>query len=176
MLHALAYVLYYGFARHLPASYKPYAWGAKWARRQCAARLLDHCGKAVNVEHGAEFGAGRGIRLGDRSGLGVNCKVGECEIGNDVMMGPDVVFIGGNHEFDRTDVPMMDQGRRSSRPISIGDDVWIGTRVIVLPGVQVGAGAILAAGAVVTKDVPPRAIVGGNPARVVRFRGESDGE
>jgi maltose O-acetyltransferase len=53
----------------------------------------------------------------------------------------------------------------------IGDDVWIGTRAILLPGVTVGRGAIVGAGAVVTADVPPRAIVGGNPARIIRYRG-----
>jgi len=176
LIHAIAYVLYYGFARHLPVSYKPYAFGAKRLRRALAKILLRECGAQVNVEHGADFGSGRGIALGDRSGLGVNCRVGPCTIGRDVMMGPDVVFIGGNHEFSDVDVPMMEQGSRPSPPIVIGDDVWIGIRVIVLPGVQVGDGAILAAGAVVTRDVPPRAIVAGNPARVIRSRDAKEGE
>ena len=67
-------------------------------------------------------------------------------------------------------LPMCEQGYQDEKPIIIGDDVWIGGHVIVLPGVHVGNGAILAAGAVVTKDVPEYAIVGGNPARVIKYR------
>ena len=86
------------------------------------------------------------------------------------MMGTDVVVITRNHSFERTDIPMMDQGFEEERPVVIGNDVWIGDRVIILPGVHVGDGAVLAAGAVVTKDVPEYAIVGGTPAKVIRMR------
>lgn len=170
LIRLCCYVLYYMFARHLPVSYKPYGFGAKRIRRWVATPLFDRSGRDINVEHGADFASGRGIEIGDRSGLGVNCRIGPCRIGRNVMMGPDVVFVTGNHEFSRTDVPMIDQGGQGPKPIEIGDDVWIGTRVVVLPGVRVGDGAILAAGAIVTKDVPEFAIVAGNPARVVRLR------
>ncbi len=86
------------------------------------------------------------------------------------MMGPDVVILTQNHKFDRLDIPMLDQGFKDEQPVTICDDVWIGARVIILPGVTVGKGAIIAAGAVVTKDVPEYAIVGGNPARVIKMR------
>ncbi len=170
MKRILHYVLYYAFARHLPISHQPYGFGAKALRRWAARPLLDRCGSDVNIEHGAYLGSGRGIELGDRSGIGVRSRIANAVIGNDVMMGPDVVFIGGNHEFERTDIPMIAQGHRPSDPIRIGNDVWIGTRVIVLPGIRVGDGAILAAGSVVTKDVAPYDIVGGNPARVLGNR------
>jgi maltose O-acetyltransferase len=91
-------------------------------------------------------------------------------IGRDVMMGPGVILLTRNHRFDRLDAPMRLQGGAEERPVVIGDDVWIGTRAIVLPGVTVGDGAIIAAGAVVTAPVPSRAIVGGNPARIIRYR------
>jgi maltose O-acetyltransferase len=67
---------------------------------------------------------------------------------------------------------MIQQGFEARRPVIIEDDVWIGINVILLPGLTVGRGAIVAAGSVVTKDVPPDAIVGGNPARVIRSRGD----
>ncbi len=83
---------------------------------------------------------------------------------------PDVVMIGENHQSAKRDVPMRLQGYKKFPPIRIEDDVWIGARVIVLPGVSIGKGAIIGAGAVVTKDVPAYAICVGNPARVIRFR------
>jgi len=88
------------------------------------------------------------------------------------MIGPDVVVLSASHKFDRTDIPMCQQGGEPLRPVYIGDDVWIGTRAIILPGRKIGKGAIIGAGAVVTKDVPEYAIVGGNPARVIRYRNQ----
>ena len=70
----------------------------------------------------------------------------------------------------RTDIPMRGQGSTPARKVTVSSDVWIGARVIILPGVTIGQGAIIAAGAVVTKDVPPFSVVGGVPARVIKFR------
>jgi maltose O-acetyltransferase len=165
------YCLYYLFARHLPISYRVYACGAKRIRYFICKRLFAECGINVNVEHGAEIGTGRHTSIGDHSGIGINCVVRRAVIGKYVMMGPDVVFIDSNHGFQDTDVPMQLQPRLPPvTPITIGDDVWIGTRAILLPGVTVGRGAIIGAGAVVTRDVPEYAIVAGNPARVIRYR------
>lgn len=131
--------------------------------------MLRSCGKNVNIEQGATFSAK--VSLGDYSGIGINARInGTCSIGRHVMMGTDVVIITRNHAFDRTDIPMMEQGFEQERPVVIGDDVWIGDRVIILPGVTVGNGSILAAGAVVTRDVPPYSIVAGVPAKVIRNR------
>jgi len=128
-------------------------------------------GRGVNVEQKAFFGDGRNIRIGDYSGLGINCRLyGPVSLGKHVMMGPDVIIITSNHKSDRLDIPMTEQGGTGPDPVVIGDDVWIGTRVIILPGVTVGHGAVLAAGSVVTKDVQPYAIVGGNPAKLIRYR------
>ncbi len=88
------------------------------------------------------------------------------------MMGIDVLIINQNHCFERTDVPMCQQGLQSEQPVEIEDDVWVGDRVVILPGVKIGRGAILGAGSVVAKDVPSWAIVGGNPAKVLKFRKE----
>lgn len=86
------------------------------------------------------------------------------------MMAPDVIIIGENHQFSRLDVPMRLQGYQEYPPVYIDDDVWIGARVIILPGITIGKGSILGAGSVVTKDVPPFSIVAGNPARIIRNR------
>lgn len=163
--------LYYGFARHLPASNS--IWG-RWARpvRRLICRGIFRCaGRGINIEKGAYFGDGQEIEIGDYSGIGVDCQVvGPVRIGNHVMMGPETIILTRNHRFDRVDVPIREQGYGPPEPVIIEDDVWIGTRVIILPGVTVGRGAIIGAGAVVTRDVPSYAIVGGNPARLIRFR------
>jgi maltose O-acetyltransferase len=170
MKRLICYVLYYFFARHLPISYKPYALGAKIIRYWICKGMFARCGKNVNIEHGADIGSGRHIEIGDNSGIGINCVVKRAIIGNNVMMGPDVVFLNQSHRFDNPDKPLQQQGYVEYDPIVIGDNTWIGTRVIVLPGRKIGKCAIIGAGAVVTKDVPDYAIVAGNPAKTIHFR------
>ena len=167
----IALLLYYGVAARLPESYSPVAFGARRLRAQLVRSLFDHTGADVNVEKGASFGQGRGISLGDRSGVGIDCKVqGPLSIGADVMMGPETLIYTRNHETGRLDIPMREQGDTAPRAVTIEDDVWIGARSIILPGVTIGKGAIVAAGSVVAKDVPALAVVGGVPAKVIRYR------
>lgn len=167
-------VFYYLFAARLPAAtFKMRLIGsfASTARRCCAKRLFRKCGSNVNIEKGADFGTGKKIEIGDYSGIGLNCKVpSDIKIGNYVMMGPEVLILNGTHVFSKTDIPMIFQGCQDTPTTVIGDDVWIGARVIVLPGIKIGKGAIIGAGSVVVKDVPPLCIVAGNPARLIRRR------
>ena len=87
------------------------------------------------------------------------------------MMAPNLLVIGGTHKFDRTDIPMREQGSNPKTELVIGDDVWIGNRVTILSNCRrIGNGAIIGACSVVTKDVPNYAIVAGNPAKVIRYR------
>lgn len=175
MLKKLCLILYYIFARHLPGSDQPYSFGSKQLRRFLCKRIFDSAGKGVNIEHGAFFGSGTGIEVGDYSGLGLNCRVsGPLSIGSNVMMGPDVMIYTQNHNFSRTDIPMLRQGNSEKRKVTVGDDVWIAARAVILPGVVVGDGAVIGAGAVVARDVPPYAVVAGNPAKVIRYRKEQE--
>ena len=169
MIRAFAILTYDLIAVHLPASHQKWSFGAKRLRAFCARHMLTSCGENVNVERHARFG--RGVTLGDRSGIGINASIGEqTHIGSDVMMGPDCVIYTRNHRFDRLDIPMREQGYGPVEPVEIGDDCWICGRVTILPGVHVGNGAVIAAGAVVTKDVPPYAVVGGVPAKIIYNR------
>ena len=164
---------YYGFARYLPVSYRVQPLGKIFMRiRQLACKgIFESMGVNVNVQRGASFGSGAMIEIGDNSLIGTNCQMpNNLKIGNDVMIGPDVLFIGYNHNFDSLEIPMRLQGFIGDIPISIGDDVWIGARSIILPGVTIGKGSIIGAGSVVTKDVRPYSICAGNPARVIRSR------
>lgn len=163
----------YLFASKLPESFAPINIGQRHIRKVCAKLILVHCGKNVNVERNARFASA--VELGDNSGLGINCRIsGETIIGNDVMMGPNVSIYTANHAFDSTDIPMNKQGFYPEQPVVIGDDVWIGGGAIILSNVHIGKGAIIGAGAVVTKDVPEYAIVGGNPAKVIKYRNKKE--
>lgn len=163
--------LYHGFTRWLPPSRAPLGRVWRTARRWTAGPTLGACGRDVNVEHGAYIGKGTTIRVGDRSGLGIDCEIhGPVTIGADVMMGPEVHIYATAHGTGRTDIPMIEQGITEPRPVVIEDDVWIGARAIILPGVRIGQGAVIGAAAVVTKDVPPYSVAAGNPARVVKHR------
>ena len=170
MMKTICLFLYYGFARYLPHSHAPYSFGAKHIRYMLCRKLFRKIGKNVNIERLAFFRFGSNIEIGDNTGLGINCYISNAKIGNNVMMGPDVLYIESNHRFDLTDVPMIEQGNAPEKGLIIGDDVWIGSRAIFLPGVSVGNGAVVGAGSVVTKDVPEWAVVAGNPARIIRYR------
>lgn len=159
----------YLFASHLPVSFFWLNIGQKQIRAFCGKLILAQCGKGVNIEKGAEFPSS--VELGDYSGIGVRAQInGRTKIGKHVMMGPDVCIFTRNHKFNRTDIPMDQQGVAEERPVTIEDDVWIGAKAIILPGIRIGTGAVIAAGAVVTKDVPDYAMVGGNPARILKMR------
>lgn len=94
---------------------------------------------------------------------------GRARIGSYTMIAPHVMLAGGNHKFDDPSVLIKNQGS-SVCGIVIEEDVWIGANAVILDGVEIGKGAIVGAGSVVTKSVPSNAIVVGNPARVTRFR------
>jgi len=166
--------LYYAVGTHFPTQPMPGWRFGYWFRDQLVRHIADTCGRDIKVKHHCYIGKGQGLRIGDRTQLGHNARIDQCvTIGDDVLMGPDVVILTNTHEFENLGIPINRQGKIHVRPVVIGNDVWLGTRVIVMPGVRIGDHAVIGAGSVVTKDVPPRAVVAGNPARLIRYRGES---
>lgn len=172
----LAEWMYNHIASRLPSSLA--RWGGKHykALRANLARVyIAKCGKNVNIEPHASFN--HALCIDDNSGIGEHSEIyGDVRIGKDVMMGTNCIIYSRNHAFDRIDIPMRAQGFSQVKPVVIEDDVWIGGRVTILPGVRVGTGAVIGAGAVVTKNVPPYAVMGGNPAKVLRYRKDNCGE
>lgn len=118
---------------------------------------------------------GVGLTVGDRSNIGrysyIGCS-GRITIGSDVMMAPGVSMFAEEHAFSDSGQSIKAQGVVRSE-IVIEDDCWIASRAVILAGVRIGAGSVVASGAVVSKDVPPNSIVAGVPARVIRERGGS---
>ena len=168
-------VLYRMVARYLPASYEKLTGGfSKRFRAFCTRLILDECGSNVNIEKGADFALN--IKIGNNSGIGKNSIVGAyTQIGDNVMMGEACFIYARNHKTDRLDVPMCIQGFEEYRPVVISDDVWIGARVTILPGAKIGKGVIIGAGAVITGEIPDYAVVGGVPARIIKYRNQQKG-
>lgn len=114
----------------------------------------------------------RSLVLGHRASVSpgaiLDCR-GGLTIGSYTMVGIQAIILTSNHGIENAGVPMRDQPLVLEQ-VDIGDDVWLGARSIVLPGVTIGPGAIVAAGAVVTHSVPPLQIVGGVPARQIGTR------
>ena len=167
----IIYVIYKITACWLPET-RHFPLGGAY-RRILAAQIIHKMGKNVNIEHGAIFTPE--LEIGNNSGIGVDCKLyGPVRIGNDVMMGPEVIAYTVSHCFENPDILIREQGYKELQPITIGDDVWIGRRVMLLPGVSIGKGAVIGAGAVVTKDVPEFAVVGGVPAKIIKWRKQDE--
>ena len=163
------YLLYVVIGAHLPHYQCHYSWPVSKRIRQLAGKMMfESCGK--NVDIGRKISFSSQVSLGDRSSIGDYTHIhGEVKIGRDVMMAAQCALIASNHNYESIDVPMNQQGMVDDA-IVIGNDIWIGYGVTILAGVHVGDGAVIAARSVVTHDVPSYAVVGGVPARVLKFR------
>ena len=141
-------------------------------RRFLVKRFITECGVGLNIEQGAYIGNGRRLRVGNYVGIGKNFKMlnADIVIRDYVMMGEDIMVYGSNHNCAK-DRRIGELGNSPISRLEIKGDNWIGARAIILPGCHIiGYGAVIGAGAVVTKDVPNYAIVGGNLARVLKYR------
>jgi len=166
------FYLYRLFAVYLPKSSTPFVGRyCKAIRKFCAKPLFKYSGKNINIEKGAKFGYGENISIGNNSGIGVNASIPpDTIIGDDVMMGPDCIIYASNHKYSDITIPMNKQGHEASKQTIIGNDVWIGGKVIILPGKIIGNGVIIAAGSIVTKNLEEYGIYGGNPAKLIKKR------
>ncbi len=158
------------FIKNFPSVNSPNALGSK-LRIFFLRPFLKYAGQNINIQTGITMYPLWNISIGNNSGIGADSLIfaaDKVEIGNDVLIAPQLVIYTANHET-RRELPMIQQGMKNA-PVRIGNDVWIGVRVTILPGVTIGDGAVIAAGAVLTKDVAPYAIVGGVPAKQIGER------
>lgn len=151
--------LYNDVVSHLPS---------RRARRWFLWCWLARLGDGSGVQMHCRFLHGPGVQLGERCVINHGCLLDgrrfPIGVGSDVSIGPEAAILTLGH--DPCSADFADRGG----PVTIGDYVWIGFRAIVLPGVTIGEGAVVAAGAVVSRDVPPFTIVAGNPARPIGSR------
>lgn len=115
------------------------------------------------------------VYIGDNTEIGLRCilwggkETSTLKIGKNVMIGPSVKLIAFNHGMKVSEIPMIDQAS-NDKDIVIGDDVWIGANVVVTAGCKIGNGVVVAAGSIVTKDIPENVICGGIPAKILKDR------
>jgi acetyltransferase-like isoleucine patch superfamily enzyme len=152
----------------------PFSVGWK-LRRAVYARVLPRIGQSAVLHYGVVLDDARST-IGENVWISVRSYLDYVEIGDSVLIGPQAVLLAGgrHHRFDRLDVPIKDQGNPPKEPLRIGSGAWIGANATVLA--EVGHDAIVGAGAVVTRAVPPYAIVAGNPARLLRMRDAAGAE
>ncbi|MDF2927786.1 MAG: hypothetical protein K0Q75_24 [Anaerospora sp.] len=135
------------------------------------------CGENVSISFSCFVNKLENIRFGNNVSINPFCYLeasGNISIGNDVMIAHGVTIMSETHNYSSMDISMKDQGI-SSKEVVIEDNVWIGAKATILYGITIHSGAIIGANAVVTKDVPSNAIVGGVPAKIIKYRGDNCG-
>ncbi|NEU59384.1 sugar O-acetyltransferase [Paenibacillus sp. ALJ109b] len=156
------------YARRMTRMYNQTAETDGELRTKVLKELLGSTGVDLSMEPNIHFDYGYNIHVGEHFYTNFNCTildVCEVRIGDNCLMGPDVHIYTATHPlnpFERI------TGAEYGKPVNIGNNVWIGGRAVINPGITIGDNVVIASGAVVTKDVPDNMIVGGNPARIIR--------
>ena len=137
-------------------------------------KKLGACGKKVIIPHTVYLNHPQNIFLGNNIMFRADCQLygeGGIEIGDGTILAHAVEILSTNHNYDSEELKYIPFDEKNiCKKVIIGKYVWVGAKVIILPGIHIGDGAVIAAGSVVTKDVPKYAVVGGNPARILKFR------
>lgn len=159
------------FLRHCWYNYNYY----KLRRKQLRIlRKLNSYGTNVYICSNVSFSSPQNICIGSHVWIGPNSRfdgTGNLTIGQGCIISRNVEVLTSNHRFQGENLEEIPYDKHFIlEPVTIGENVWVGLRTVILPGVNIGEGAIIGAGSIVTKDVPPLAIVGGNPARIIRYR------
>lgn len=131
-------------------------------------------GKGTCIERGAEIIVSEKafLSIGDNTGIGSFCNIrcdGRIKIGDNVLIAQFVSIVDGLYEFKSKNIQISKESYKAE-DVSIGNNVWIGVGVVILPRTNIGDGAVIGAGSIVTKDIAPYSIVVGNPARSIGYR------
>lgn len=143
-------------------------------REKLFRKILSKCGKDSWLESPFRCDYGYNIEVGDNFYGNYNLTIldiAKVTIGNNVMIAPNVSIYSVNHPLHPDS---RNTGYETGRPVSIGNNVWIGGSVVITPGVTIGDNCVIGAGSVVTKSIPPRSLAAGNPCRILREITEDD--
>ncbi len=162
-------LIYFLIGKHLPSSYYPLGSFFNWFRIFFLKKNIS-IGEKTLIQTGFRFGISNKIVIGKECRINENVYIQSAIIGNYVLIAPNVSILASSHNFTDKSIPIVFQGETDINPVIIEDDVWIGRNSIILPGIQIGRGAIIGAGAVVTRNIPANAIAGGVPAKIIKFR------
>lgn len=137
-------------------------------------RSMLHCGSNVYIDSSTKIYCPQKVKIGNNVHIQFGCSFfadGGVTIGEGCIFAHDVQIFTRNHNYDSEDLEMIPYDHRYiEKAVVIGDYCWIGARSSIMPGVTIGKGVVVAACSVVTKDVPDYAVVGGNPAKILKFR------
>lgn len=142
-------------------------------------------GKKISINRGCRFVGIRNVELGNNVSIGEQCyfmcTLAKIKIGDGVMFGPRVFIVTGGHDISHPEKPMYtisnkEKDKSIDKDVVLEGDNWIGANATILKGVTIGYGAVVGASSIVTKNVPPYAIVAGNPAKIIRFRKNDESE
>lgn len=127
-------------------------------------------GEKAYFENRVYIGDGSNIRIGRNCQINEQTFLQSCIIGDNVLIAPETIVLSKSHAYERLEVPIIDQGDLPDMPVTIEENVWIGRRCIILPGITIGKNSIIGAGSIVTKSIPANSVAVGNPCKVLRVR------
>jgi len=128
-------------------------------------------GKSVLIGKNVYVGSSR-IRIGNNVRVNSNVRMPSVQLGDDILIARDVIFLNGIHEYRDFTMPVIAQPTTKAQPTIVEDDVWIGARAIIMPGLKIAEGTIIGAGAVVTKNTNRGGIYAGVPAVLIKNRND----
>ncbi len=162
-------ILYYLCFSKLPNSFWPGGSMFNRMRLSCLQGVL-RMGKNNKIQRSVYVGNGNNIVIGNDCQINEAVRLDNVELGNNVMIARESIILGKMHESNEVGMPMSKQGWKEVSKTYIEDDVWLGLRVVVMPGVRIRKGCIVAAGGVVTKDTVASGVYGGVPAKLIKIR------
>lgn len=168
--HKLALIGYYAFVSKLPEQrlWRIFNNLRCWYLAR-VLRVLETADGAL-IGSNVYIGDGQQVSIGTGSRINENVFIQGARIGKHVLIAPGCALMSKSHRHDRLDIPIALQGETEAMPVIIKDGAWLGRNVVVMPGVTIGAGAIVGACAFVNRDVPDNAVYAGVPARLIRYR------
>lgn len=145
---------------------------ARWEKYRLSKLKFKHLGNNVRILRGFRLGHTYNLTINDNVMIGENAFInahGGVDIGSKTVTGPDLMIFSVNHIFNSSETLPYDN-KLEFKKVIIGENCWIGGRVFICPGVELGEGCVVAAGSVVTKKFPPLSVIAGNPARIIKTR------
>ena len=128
-------------------------------------------GSNNSIQQNIYIGNGDNIEIGNNCQINDNIRFDNVKIGNNVMIARECVFLGKSHNFNDLDLPMNEQGIKNYKQTIVEDNVWIGIRAIIMPGVKIKKGSIIGAGSLLNTDTVLNGVYAGIPARLIKVRG-----
>ena len=164
--------IYYLLANKIPNSTFPGGFIFNLIRIFFVKRIIEF-GSNNTLQKNIYFGTGKNVKIGNNCQINDNVRLDNVEIGDNVMIARDAVFLGRSHNYNDLNLCMNNQGFKLSKQTIVENDVWIGLRAIIMPGKIISSGSIISAGSVLTQNTIKNGVYGGVPAKLIKIRGKN---